>query len=463
MDLVYFAIDQQVRLTFEGTDLPVKLFSDFISYSGERVDSIGFIIDTENEEKGIAALRELRQNPETAAKPIFLAGSLGLLGDHFSDGVVKTAVEAYEQANAIHNLIEELAPDIFSPTESDVYRLLGFLYSRPDRILEPIKHWTFQKLYAYPLVQTMLLLPEDGTDQWLNNLISRRLLEEASLIDRLRHCPKCDGVHLNFIDVCPSCSDLDINQKPFLHCFTCGHVAPEEKFMIHGGLNCAGCAARLRHIGTDYDRPLENHYCNDCGHNFIEPMVLAHCQHCDTRNKTEDLIPIQVFSLQITERGRMAVRSGSLMDVVELPDLHNAVETNQFEFMVDWSLALCQRYEEERFSLIGIRLRNIIELIDLIGQYRVTELIDGFISRIRIDSTDLITRTGQYNFWIMLPKADATGCGIVLKRLNEVKVQTRQEEDIALEFDAVTFVAPSEIQPNETANQLMERLEREME
>lgn len=463
MNLVYLAIDQQVRLAYEGTDIPIKLYSDFPTYSQEHIPAIGFIIDTENGEKGIAALRELRKNPETAAKPIFLTRSLGIMGDHFSDGVVTAVNDAYDRSKAIHQMIEELVPEIFSPTESDVYRLLGFLYSRPEMNLTPVKHWTFQKLYAFPLVQTMLLLPEDGTDQWLNNLKSRRLLRESKLIDRLRHCAKCEGVHLNFIDVCPSCTDLDINQKPFLHCFTCGHVAPEEKFMIHGGLNCPGCAARLRHIGTDYDRPLENHYCNACGHNFIEPQVLAHCQHCDVKNTPEDLVPIQVFSLEITERGRMAVRSGSLMDVVELPDLQNALETSHFEFIVDWSLALCQRYEDERFGMIGIRLRNIIELTDKIGQYRVTELIDGFISRIRIDSTDLITRTGQYNFWIMLPKADTDGCEIVLKRLTEVKVQTRQEEDVTLEFDAVTFNAPADIQTDESANQLMARLEREME
>ena len=232
--------------------------------------------------------------------------------------------------------------------------------------------------------------------------------------------------------------------------------------MIRGGLNCPGCAARLRHIGTDYDRPLENYVCNGCDHTFIEPQVIARCQHCEAENKPEDLVPIQVHSLEITERGRMAVRSGSLMDVVELPDIHNSLDTSHFEFIVDWSLALCLRYPEERFSLIGIQLQNIIELTDKLGKYRVTELIDGFISRIRIDTTDLITRTGQYNFWILLPKTDSRGCDIVFKRLTEVKTHAIQEEDITLEFDAVTFSAPGDIRANEPANLLLARLEREM-
>ena len=462
MSLVYLAIDRLVRVAFKGTEIPVKPFTSFASYARDRVHAMGFIVDTDNEEKGMATLKELRKDPETAAKPIFLTRSLSEVVDHYSDGMVTTIKEAYERAKSIHHLIDELVPEIFSPSESDVYRLLGFLYSRPDTQLTPVRHWTFEKLYAFPLVQTMLN-PANGTDQWLNNLKSRRLLRDAALIDRLRHCPKCDGAHLNFIDICPSCTDLNISQIPFLHCFTCGHVAPEEKFLRRGGLTCPGCAARLRHIGTDYDRPLENYICNACDHTFIEPEVVAHCQHCEAKSKPEELVPKSVHSLEITERGRMAARSGSLTDVCELPDRHNNLDTGHFEFIVDWSLALCHRYPEERFSLIGIRLRNIIELTDKIGKYRVTELIDGFINRVRIGSTDLITRTGQYNFWMLLPRTDAHGREIALNRLAEVKTHTNQEEDITLEFDAVTFSAPGDIQAGEPARLLLARLEGEME
>ncbi|RTZ98562.1 MAG: hypothetical protein DSY89_09500 [Deltaproteobacteria bacterium] len=461
MNLVYLAIDRVARVAFKKSHIPVKPFVSLDAYAREPVSPLGFIVDTTDKRKGTAVLKALRKAPRTAAKPIFLARSLGDIGDHFSDGVITTIDEAYDRARSIHQLISELVPEIFSSSENDVYRLLGFLYSRPDTRLVPVKHWRFEKVYEFPLVQTMLN-PTHGTDQWLTNLQNRKLLRHAALIDRLRHCPKCDGAHLNYVDICPNCTDLNISRKPFFHCFTCGRIAPEKSFMHRGSLVCPGCSTRLRHIGTDYDRPLENYVCHACDHTFIDPEVVAHCQHCDTKSKPDELVPKPVYSLEITERGRMAARSGSLSDVCQLPDRPNNLETSRFEFIVDWLLSLCQRDPNERFSLIGIRLRNIIELTDKIGKYRMSELMDGFISRIRIDSTDLVTRTGQYNFWFLLPRTDADGCTAVLNRLADVKTHTRQDEDITLEFDAVTYSAPRDIQTDETARSLMARIEGEM-
>ncbi len=462
MHLIYLAMDRVARVAFKHSRLPVKAFISLTAYTESRVEALGFIVDTQDREKGAIVLKALRKSAKTGAKPIFLAGSLDDATDHLSDGVVKTIDDAYTRARSIHQLIDELVPEIFTSSENSLYRLLGFLYSRPGTCLVPVKHWSFEKLYTFPLVQIMLN-PAGDTDQWLSNLKNRKLLRNAALIDRIHHCPKCDGVHLNFIDTCPNCANLDISRKPFFHCFTCGHIAPENTFMQGGSLVCPGCSVRLRHIGTDYDRPLENHICHACGHTFIDPEVAAHCQHCNAKNKPENLVPRPVYSLEITERGRMAARSGSLADVCELPDRPNTLETARFEFIVDWFLAICHRYPEEQFSLIAIRLRNIIELTDKIGKYRMTELMDGFIGRIRIDSTDLVTRTGQYNFWFLLPRTDDRGCAIVLKRLSELKTQTRQEEDITLEFDAVTFSAPADIQSGETAKSLMMRIEGEIE
>ena len=63
MNLIYLAIDDLVRLEFKGTDIPIKLFSSFLSYTKDRVPAVGFIVDTDNEEKGRAVLKELRKTP----------------------------------------------------------------------------------------------------------------------------------------------------------------------------------------------------------------------------------------------------------------------------------------------------------------------------------------------------------------------------------------------------------------
>ena len=40
--------------------------------------------------------------------------------------------------------------------------------------------------------------------------------------------------------------------------------ARRRTFLSSGALACPKCTTRLRHIGADYDRPLENHTCNVC-------------------------------------------------------------------------------------------------------------------------------------------------------------------------------------------------------
>jgi GGDEF domain-containing protein len=280
------------------------------------------------------------------------------------------------------------------------------------------------------------------------------------LLSRLRHCPKCDGCHHNFVDICPHSGSIDIQQKPFLHCFTCGHVAPEENFLSRGILVCPNCRSTLRHIGADYDRPMENYVCRDCGKSFVEPAVIAHCLTCGAENNPDALVPRQIQALRLAPRGSTAARTGSLEDIYALLDNLNYVRPQHFESLVDWLLAICRRHREERFSLLGIRLRNIETLTDRLGRHRVAELIDGFAVRLRetIRRTDLSTRSSQRSLWLLLPKTDCPACTLLLQRVTEIGEQTRQPEGPQLEFDLVTFNAPDEMMPEESARLLMARL-----
>jgi GGDEF domain-containing protein len=461
--LVYFALQSAFEGLERGTDVAVRSFPDFASFAESRGHAMGFVIGTEQAEKGKTLLTQLRRDPQSAVKPIFLLRSLGEAVDSISDGVVRSFEEAYERSKPIDRLIRELDPEMSTASEMNVYRVLGYLYARPDTRLVPLRHWSNESLYTFPLVDAMLDPAEDA-DPLLRNLTDRKLLKYAVLLNRLRQCPKCSGVHLVFVDVCPACTHIDISQKPFLHCFTCGNVAPEEDFLSRGTLACPNCNARLRHIGADYDRPLENYVCNACGQASIEPDIIAECQHCESRTKPEELVPRDVHSLEITERGRLAARTGSLEDMYALLDSLNNVSPGHFEFQVDWLLSLCQRHAEERFSLIGIRLQNMLELTERIGRHRMVGLMDEFVGRIRenLRSTDLTARTAQHNLWILLAKTDGPGCRIVLGRISEMETHTKQDEGVGLQFSSVTFSAPQDMNQGETAKLLMARLEGEM-
>jgi GGDEF domain-containing protein len=171
-------------------------------------------------------------------------------------------------------------------------------------------------------------------------------------------------------------------------------------------------------------------------------------------------VPRQVYALRLAERGRLAARTGSLEDIYALFDNLNYTRPQFFEALVDWLLAVCRRHTEERFSLLGIRLRNVLELTDRIGRYRTAEVVDEFAARLRetVRKTDLSTRTDQRTLWILLPKTECPACTILLTRLEEIRKNSRQPEGIGLEFDVVTFSAPADMLPEESSAVLLARL-----
>jgi GGDEF domain-containing protein len=430
-------------------------FDSYLQYAKTRPDSSCIVIGTDNARKGCKLLKNLRAEPASALKPIYLLNSLGDPADRMSDGVVGSVEEAFSKAARIAPLLVELDAASLTGPDNDTYRLLGYLYSRPKQCLEPCGHWRNRKFYGFPMVDAILGATGDTT--LLQNLMERKLIAPLRLVDRLRHCPECDGTHLNYIDICPACGGIDIQQKPFLHCFSCGHVAPEEQYLSNGILACPQCAARLRHIGVDYDRPLENYQCSGCRDVFIEPQISVRCMHCHSPSAPDELIPRPVYAFQLTEKGRVIARTGAADDVFSLIDNLNMVASSYFVSVLDWLLSLCRRHDEEQFGLIGIRIRNLVELTDRIGRHKVRELMDEFARRVHelIRSTDLAARMNQYTLWLLLPKTDVKGNHVVLDRIEALQ----SDEQTGLQLATTSYHAPSQMLPKETATLLLARLE----
>ena len=251
--MVYFALSPDFAGAISNADFPVRVFHNYKDYDRARPDSYCFVIGSKKADKASKLLKNLRSDTSLSFKPMFLLTSLGDTVDHLSDGIVHTLGEAFESATAIYQKLQELDLKGSTDPEDQTCRLIGHLYARNGYILEPNASWKNEKFYTYPLVDAMLKAPDSVS--LLQYLSDRNLIEPARLVDRLHQCSQCEGTHLNYVDICPHCSSIDITQIPFLHCYTCGHVAPEEGFLIKGALMCPNCEKRLRHIGADYDRP----------------------------------------------------------------------------------------------------------------------------------------------------------------------------------------------------------------
>jgi hypothetical protein len=458
-EFVYLALDQSKSNDRHSFDIPVTCCSSVEMLFSIPGELMGVAVECVDPKAVESALLVLRGRPETAVKPVFLLSSIEGNAANLVDGVADSIESAYHQAREIHDRLSKLDSTLLTDRDALIFRLLAYLYARPHLTYEPKHHWSYPALYRFPLVDA-LLGEAENTQHRLNNLVERGLLRRSELKDRIRLCPVCENAHLNYVDVCTSCGSIDIVRKPFLHCFVCGHVSPEESFLEKGVLGCPNCKTRLRHIGADYDRALESYCCNSCGHMFEEPEVVAHCQHCATRSQPDNLLPHRVFSFEITEQGLAAVKTGMIEDIYAMLDSLDNVNPAIFEAIVGWLLRLHQRYPDVTFSLLGVRLTNLTELTDSIGRRRVSELMDEFVVRIRalLRTTDLIVHASRKKLWLLLPKTDDVGSDSVLSRILENQRYTQQDEGVGLEINTVRFCAPGDLIDGESASLLLARL-----
>lgn len=337
-------------------------------------------------------------------------------------------------------------------------RLLLFLYLRDQAVLTPELDRTHPSLYRYPLAEAI-----GGGDQvgsWLAGLVRRGLLEAETLVDRTRHCPSCNSAHLQFVDVCPQCSSIQINKQRSLHCFGCGHVATESDFEDDGGLLCPKCHARLRHIGVDYDRPLAQHACASCHHVFIEPKIVARCIDCRTQHEPDRLDVHSVATLRLSSRGRAALRAGQIHEGFAALDIANFVVPAYFRHMLDWMLVTARRHKEFHAGVVLLELENAGELIERLGAQKTFRLLDEFASRLRqlVRTSDVTTRTSEERLWLLLPFSSPDP---VVAKLNALLEQTQTAEGERLKARVTARHLPSAIPADVSAGELMDRMQRE--
>jgi len=456
--VVYFALCPGIEPVIRNSSISVCTYQNHTDYRKNAIGPHCFVIGSDDGQKAFDLAKILRSQADTALKPIFLLASNGPAAEQLCDGVVQSIDEAVEKAAAINHRLQELDPEYLDGQDGVIQRLLGWLYSRQAGMLTPLVDWRSETYYRFPIIEAMG--DEQSGSGMPQALVDRHLLAPVRLIDRIRQCPKCSSAHLNYIDVCPECGGINIVNKPFLHCFACGHVAPEDNYLTQGTLVCPKCATYLRHIGSDYDRPLENFQCDECSHIFIEPTVSCRCMQCTSVCTPDELIPKPIYSYELSQRGRISAQTGFIEDVFSMFDSLNNVNAAYFESIVDWLLSLCRRHSEEQFSLIVVRMKNLVELTEQLGRQKIRDMLDEFARRVRelIRSTDLTTRTNQYTLWILLPKTHDAGNHVVLQRISEIKTVAES----GLELGMISFHAPSQTIKNETAKLLMARLQGEV-
>jgi hypothetical protein len=388
-------------------------------------------------------VRALRADERFALLPIFSGREFGEDFAALIDGVFDTVGELLSHVSELKKRAAMLAHREH-PTCDE--RLLIFLFLRPDRTIKPVCDWSSAAIYRHPVLEAFV--PEGITvDQWLASLRRRDLLQPVALIDRTRSCSTCGGAHLNFVDVCPSCSSIDIAESIFLHCHTCGNVAEQDDYLSREGLGCPKCMTRLRHIGVDYDRALEAFSCATCSSRFTEPDVKARCLHCHTLCRTDELQERRIESFRLSDAGQLAARTGHLGELFALIDKFQCVHPAYFEQTLDFMLGLSRRHREIEFGLTCLKFANVRELLTRVPRVQVMQLIDGFAVRLRelVRTTDLVMREDDDHCWLLLPQTPPAGLQVLLERVRAIPESADSSLSARLEM-AVEAVSSRELQ-----------------
>ncbi|MFS1984367.1 diguanylate cyclase [Vibrio breoganii] len=336
------------------------------------------------------------------------------LSPYLSDGV-------YE-SDQIRGVPEKLS--YLSEQPSDT--LLAYLWLDERRALKPIRDAGTTAIYRYPLIDAYYQL-ERTPFRYILKQVEQELLEKGECIDRVRYCQKCHSGHLNYVDACPSCSSVDTVSNDALHCFTCGNVDDAKNFAKHNALQCPNCSTLLKHIGVDYDRPLELMQCNSCQNEFAEARVIARCLSCGHKNNVESLITQTYFNYLSGDRAHLFLLNQASSKVSFR--LSGTVDPVLFESVVSWKNQLSIRHSHTDL-LIGLKIINIEEFIQKFGEVAYVEFLAQLSEQLEslFRTTDLSCQYSEEVLFVFLPICDTNSIEILRERLSEFATKIESNE-----------------------------------
>lgn len=407
----------------------------------------------------LTALQELRAHPDYQLRLLYSRHELTpIAAASLGDGTLPLQAQAIvEQHRSLNRRLADFNQG--RPPATLEQRALAWLWTRRNSSLAAVKDPATPQLYRQPLLEAFAAGHEDV---WftLQLLKEKNYLEPLRLLDRIRCCRSCSSARLNYVDVCPECRVIDIERQPSLHCFTCGHVAAQERFHKDNMLLCPNCLTRLRHIGSDYDRPMENFRCLACDAFFIDALVEARCLDCDTSHQPGDLKVREIRAYGLSETGRLKCRQGlDSESFAENFGVLNLVRTTTFYNLLNWQLQQIRRYGTPASSVMLLSFTNLNAVLTQMEQRRAMSLVDSMVERIRdtLRETDRCCRISEDDLVMLLSHTDKAGAAALSERLAGL-AELLPSEDYDLGLRVSTFSLPDDMIAEEDAALLVTRL-----
>lgn len=398
--------------------------------NGRIPEIIVLSVQAEEQDKWLMMLRQ----HELTALSLILVSRESPLSSFLGNGMWR---EDYKEQYQSYKLKKQQIKLNFQ--DDIVHKLLCYLWCHHDAILEPHSVPARRYLYDYPLLNAWGVSPEESF-AWLSDLQKNNWIEKSTLSNRLRFCPSCHSGHLNYIDVCPQCHSIDTEQQSCLHCFNCGHVGDQALFRKLNILSCPNCLQNLRHIGVDYDRPIENHHCNSCHTLFVDAVVEAECLHCKVSSKLDSLHVRNVYSFKLTAHGRSLVRQGRSQSLFSLAP-GEQMASEQFYWLLDWQNKLAKRHHQTH-SILSVQMLNVAEFLSAEGEAKGFAQLDALQERLRsvIRVTDACSNYTQDGLLMLLPMTEIKQLKSIYNKLFDLK-ELQSSSKIELSVKAISLPA----------------------
>ncbi|OCH99239.1 hypothetical protein A8135_08320 [Legionella jamestowniensis] len=407
----------------KNLDLPYPI--RWISSEKElpKEDCFAIALDLNNLQNYFEKVTALRQRKTYRFTPIFYLGKSDRFHADIFDGELDK--ESQTVALAIHERIQ-LIPFTGVLEDRELF-LLSYLFTRSTLMVHGHLTPSFTNGISFPLLK-VLFGENNGVDEWnfLQNMVSRDLLFQEKLVDEIQTCPSCHSGLLNYKNACPNCHSIDIQVQQFIHCFSCGNIEPSTRFLRQERLICPRCNAKLRHIGMDYDKPLEDKSCNQCGFYFLDAEVIIICMNCSKNTPPENLVARRLYIYKLTKHGEFLARGIEKKIQTHFNNFFAFIEFEAFFSIIKWQIKLATRYKDLHFSVLSLKITNEEELLNELGVFHTEKLLAEFYERLRHVFRDSDLASHGENFVLFfLPMTDEQGCQVLLNRIQEFSKQQK--------------------------------------
>ncbi|WP_150466659.1 hypothetical protein [Francisella sp. SYW-9] len=406
-------ISEKLSQELSSCEVLAVSLDDEIDESFEDIDA--FVLNTNNLEEFLHIIKRIRASIYTYLKPVFCVDASFV--DYTATVFTTCAAlaEFIEMVNAEISTIEEISQKKDNIKQDWQARFLIYLYTRRSVLTLDVRSDLSRKsFFSYPIIDVFCQTKDFDYFGWIKELAERQIIKSKNFVKSFFCCSSCHSARALFSERCPDCKSENILLADFLHCYTCGNIAPEREFMLDDELVCSQCKTKLKHIGHDYDRPLESYSCNDCGSIFVEPEVITECLDCGFKTLTEKMIKQRVSNYDLTKKAHHFIKMNLLEYSMSIFDDVNYIATEFFYSLIEWACSMQKRNSAYEFSLLHI---NIFDYITMIGISNISKKLRDILRK-----TDMLTRVDSQNIWVWLPGTNISGAEIVAQKLRKINV-----------------------------------------